>query len=155
MTIKRESFGSPFLIDRLYHIMVHILIMRISTEKIKHLCEEKGSSLQRILCDAGVSRNAYYSLARKDSILPKSILSIANQLDVEIIELLTENNRKLEKVKLLLAKVDRIKKKHKQANRDNIRHTLLLLEEKPIERLRRALIRAQGPDIRGQRSSVS
>jgi hypothetical protein len=41
----------------------------------------------------------------------------------------------------LLKKVDAICAKHKKADRDNIRHTLILLQEQPIVRLRRALMR--------------
>jgi hypothetical protein len=32
-------------------------------------------------------------------------------------------------------------------DRDNIRHTLLLLEEKPIDRLQRSLLRARKSDL--------
>jgi hypothetical protein len=50
-------------------------------------------------------------------------------------------------MKLLLNKVDDIARKYKNIDPDNIRHTLLLLQEPPIERLRRALTRGQKPYI--------
>ena len=56
--------------------------MRIAAEKLKELCVLKGMTLSRLLKNAGVSKNAYYSLARKDSLLPKSVLAIANHLGV-------------------------------------------------------------------------
>lgn len=85
------------------------------------------------------AHNAYYSLARRESILPHSIVAIAEHLNVAPGDVMTEDSPKMEKANLLLAKTDR----------DNIRHTLLLLlTEEPIDRLRRALICAQGSDIR-------
>jgi transcriptional regulator with XRE-family HTH domain len=56
--------------------------MKISSEKLKRLCRKKGLSLSRLLQEAGVSRNAYYSLARKDTVLPNSIIAIAARLGV-------------------------------------------------------------------------
>ncbi|MFH0924994.1 MAG: hypothetical protein V1872_05070 [bacterium] len=48
----------------------------------------------------------------------------------------------MNKINKLLNTLEEIMRHHKNADRDNVRHTLLLLEEKPIDRLRRALIRA-------------
>lgn len=48
----------------------------------------------------------------------------------------------------LLAKVDRICTLYPDADRDTVRHTLLLLQEPPIERLRRALRRGRLAHIR-------
>jgi lambda repressor-like predicted transcriptional regulator len=122
--------------------------MRISTESVATRCRERGVSLQSLLRGADVSRNAYYTLARHDSILPKSLTAIAKALCVSPSELLTEDSRGVEQAKLLLAKVDHVVERHRNVNRDNVRHTLLLLRKDPIDRLRRALIRAQGSDIR-------
>lgn len=122
--------------------------MRISPDKLKALCEKKQQNLKLLLHNAGVSRNAYYSLARKNSILPKSIIAIANQLDVQPSVFLEEESHIQQKAQLLLETLDRIMKRHKKADRENVRHTLLLLQEKPIDRLRRALLRAQKFDFR-------
>ena len=122
--------------------------MRISPDKLKALCEKKQQNLKLLLHNAGVSRNAYYSLARKNSILPKSIIAIANQLDVQPSVFLEEESHIQQKAQLLLETLDRIMKRHKKADRENVRHTLLLLQEKPINRLRRALLRAQKFDFR-------
>ena len=122
--------------------------MRISPDKLKDLCKKKQHNLKQLLHKAGVSRNAYYSLVRKNSVLPKSIIAIANQLDVPPSAFLEEESRIQQRAQLLLVTLDNIMKRHKKADRDNVRHTLLLLQEKPINRLRRALLRAQKFDLR-------
>ena len=116
-------------------------------ERIKSLCAERDISLQELLRRAGVSPNTYYTLARHESVLPKSILAVARCLNVSPSDLLTEDTPHIEQAKLLLSKVDSIVNRHRNIDRDNVRHTLLLLEEKPIDRLRRALIRGRRPDI--------
>ncbi|MBW2184801.1 MAG: helix-turn-helix transcriptional regulator [Deltaproteobacteria bacterium] len=122
--------------------------MRISPDKLKDLCKEKQQNLKQLLHKAGVSRNAYYSLVRKNSVLPKSIIAIANQLGVPPSFFLEEGSQIHQRAHLLLMKLDNIMNRHKKADRDNVRHTLLLLQEKPINRLRRALLRAQKFDFR-------
>ena len=122
--------------------------MRISSQTIKQLCRKKGKTLSRMLSEAGVSRNAYYSLAREDSILPGSLHSIADYLGVQPVEILTAEDHRLEAARLLRAEVDEIVGAHKGIDRDNVRHSLILLGEEPIERLRRALRRGQRADIR-------
>ena len=121
--------------------------MRISLEVIKDKCRQQKITFSELLKQAGVSRNAFYTLAREDSVLPKSIRAIAKNLNISPSEFLTEDNQEMEKMKLLLKKVDDIAKKYKKIDRDNIRHTLLLMSEPPIECLRRALTRGQKPHI--------
>ena len=121
--------------------------MRVATAQIHRLCEARGISLQQMLKQANVSRNAYYTLARHDSILPKSLTAIAASLEISPASLLTEDSPQVARAKLLLKQVDRTMKKHRRANRDNVRHTLLLLQEKPLERLRRSLTRGQSHHI--------
>lgn len=122
--------------------------MRISSDKLKALCKKKQQNLKHVLQNAGVSRNAYYSLARKNTVLPKSIIALAHQLDVKPSAFLEESAPMEQSAQQLLLTLDKIMKRHKKADRDNVRHTLLLLREKPINRLRRALIRAQKFDFR-------
>ena len=102
-----------------------------------------------VLNSAGVSRNAYYSLARKNSVLPKSIIAIADQLDVQPSAFLEEGSRVEQRAQHLLATLGKIMKHNKKADPDNVRHTLLLLQEKPVNRLRRALLRGQKFNLRG------
>ncbi len=92
---------------------------------------------------AGVSRNAFYTLARKDSILPHSLSALAASLGARASDLLEETVEPLKKYQYLMEETQRIVEKHPSVDRDNIRHTLVLLEEKPIERLRRAILRGQ------------
>jgi hypothetical protein len=47
----------------------------------------------------------------------------------------------------LNARVDMILAKHPQADPDNVRHTLILLEQPPLERLQRSLIRGRAAAI--------
>lgn len=49
---------------------------------MKELCRERNMTLKALLADAGVSRTAYYSLLRKESVLPKSVDRIARCLGV-------------------------------------------------------------------------
>ncbi|MBI4697664.1 MAG: hypothetical protein HY786_07970 [Deltaproteobacteria bacterium] len=121
--------------------------MRISLEAIKDKCRQQKITLSELLKQAEVSRNAFYTLAREDSVLPKSVRAIAKRLNISPSEFLTEDNKEMEKMKLLLKKVDDIAGRYKNIDRDNIRHTLLLMREPPLERLRRALTRGQKPYI--------
>jgi len=45
----------------------------------------------------------------------------------------------------LMESVQAVLEQHPQADPDNIRHTLILLEQPPIERLRRSLTRGRSP----------
>jgi transcriptional regulator with XRE-family HTH domain len=117
--------------------------MRLSSKKLKKICKNNKLTLSQLLKDAGVSRNAYYSLISKDSVLPKSIIAITNHLHVKPSAVLEEGPSQKDKIQRILETVENILKRHKNVDRDNVYHTLILLEEKPIDRLRRALIRAQ------------
>lgn len=113
--------------------------MKVYHEMVKQECAQRGISLQELLSAAGVSSNAYYSLARKASALPSSLSRIANTLGVPVSSLLFDEHAVLQSHMQKLALVDDIAKRHPEADRDTIRHTLTLLEEAPIDRLRRAL----------------
>jgi len=117
-------------------------------KKLGDLCSARGISLARVLGDAGVSRNAFYTLARKDSVLPRSVRAVAGRLGVKPSDFMDEEDSRVSKIRVLIGRVDRVAGKHPAIDRDNARHMFLLLEEEPVERLRRALLRAQKPDIR-------
>ncbi|MCX5754160.1 MAG: hypothetical protein NTW97_11065 [Candidatus Krumholzibacteria bacterium] len=95
-----------------------------------------------------MSRNAFYSLARKEYVVPPSLIRIAEHLDVSVSTLLEETDTPVERMKALAAESERISRLYPGVDRDNVRHTLLLLNEKPVERLRRALRRGRFVDIR-------
>jgi len=121
--------------------------MRLSGENIKKLCGARSLSLNALLKRAGVSKTAFYHLIYKDSVLPRSIDALAATLGVRSSALLEEADRKSRRALRLLEAADRIAGSDPSMDQDNVRHTLLLLEEKPIERLRRSLLRARKPDL--------
>ena len=49
--------------------------------------------------------------------------------------------------KRLSVRVEKIVAAHPTADRDNVRHTLILLEQPPLERLQRSLIRGRATAI--------
>ena len=146
-TNSREACAQGFHIDCKYQYMV-LRVMRIAEDRLKRLCKAKGITIKKLLDDSGVSKNAFYSLARKNSILPRSITAIADSLNVCPSEFLDEPASALQRRQELYAKSQAIAEQYDDVDPDNIVHTLLLLDEKPIERLRRALTRAQRFDFR-------
>ncbi len=48
----------------------------------------------------------------------------------------------------LTARVEKVLASHPDADRDNVRHTLILLEQPPLERLQRSLIRGRATALR-------
>lgn len=116
--------------------------------KVDSLCRQRNTRIGELLHEAGVSRNAFYTLARKRSVVPQSLIRIAEHLGVSVSALLDDVVTPAERIKSLLAEATRISKRQKDADRDNIRHTLILLDEQPVERLRRALRRGRPVNIR-------
>jgi transcriptional regulator with XRE-family HTH domain len=112
-------------------------------DKIESLCMQRNTNIAQMLREAGVSRNTFYTLARKDSVVPRSLIRVAESLGVSISDVLDGAVTPTERVMSIIAETDRISKRHKDVDRDNVRHTLLLLDEKPVERLRRALRRGR------------
>ena len=115
----------------------------MSIERIKTLCRERGDTLTGLLARAGVSRNAFYSLARRKSVFPRSLNAVSASLGVGPNELLTLDDRGTEEMKSLLAEADAIACRNRGVDRENVRHALLLLRKEPVDRLRRALVRAR------------
>ena len=122
--------------------------MRISLRKVEHECRQRGLNVGGLLREAAVSRNAFYSLVRKDYVVPLSLVRIAERLGVSVSTLLEETDTPVGRMKALAAEAGRISRLHPGVDRDNVRHALLLLSEKPVERLRRALRRGRFFDIR-------
>lgn len=94
-----------------------------------------------------MSRTAYYSLVRSDSVLPTSLLALADFLDVAPTRLLDDQIGPTVRARLLLRRLERILAKHPAADRDNVWHTLLLLEEPPVDRMERGLVRGRALDL--------
>ncbi len=47
----------------------------------------------------------------------------------------------------LTTRVEKVLAAHPEADRDNVRHTLILLEQPPLERLQRSLVRGRATAI--------
>jgi hypothetical protein len=133
----------------------YIHSMNLAKDKVAELCRQKGISLSALLKNAGVSRNAYYSLTRRDSILPKSIIAITDELGVPPGKILEEGATRDKLACQLADNVAMVMREHPDSDPDNVRHTLLLLQEQPLDRLRRALTRGQGAAAYRQRNQVS
>ncbi len=95
-----------------------------------------------------MSRTAYYSLARKDSVLPRSVRAIAAALGVAPSGILCEPTQPERRTRQMIRELERILAKHPRASREDVWHTLLLLEQEPIDRLQRGLLRGgRGKDL--------
>jgi DNA-binding Xre family transcriptional regulator len=117
--------------------------MRLSAKKLKKICKNKHLALTELLAESGVSRTAYYSLIRKNSLLPSSLLKLCQTLGLSPTDLLEESLSPQEAgVLLARRKTNLLLQKNPQLDPDNIFHTFLLLQEKPISRLKRALLRS-------------
>lgn len=123
--------------------------MRISSEKLRTLCRDRRIQLKDLLKEAGVSRTAYYSLTRKESVLPKSVCRVARQLGVSPSLFLVEEDDAVRRIRELQARTGEICLRHPECDRDVVFRTLLNLDSTPVERLRKALIRARKPAIQG------
>ncbi|MBM3293405.1 MAG: hypothetical protein FJY82_02650 [Candidatus Aminicenantes bacterium] len=117
--------------------------MRIDLTRFRALARKRGLSLNALLAEAGVSKTAFYHLVHKSSVLPRSLDSLAERLAVRPSAFLTEKRPDVTKVRRVLRLTDRIVAGNPDLDRDNVRLTLLLLEEEPIRRLRRSLIRGR------------
>ena len=122
--------------------------MKLSMDKVEYECRRRDLNIAEMLRGAGVSRNAFYSLARKDYVVPSSLILIAERLHISVSALLEETDTPVERMKSVIAESERISKRHPGIDRDTIRHTLLLLSEKPVERLKSALRRGRFVDLR-------
>ncbi len=117
--------------------------MNISKEKLTKICKKKGITLKDLLKKSGVSKTAYYNLLYNEKLLPKSIYFLADVLEVSPSAFLEETSPDERNILKLVKLIDEIVSDDPELDRENVRHTLLLLQEKPIERLKRGLIRGR------------
>ena len=121
--------------------------MKLSADRIRALCNRRETTLTEMLDQANVSRTAYYSLVRKESVLPGSVRAIADQLGVEPSKILIEAGPEERRAQALLRLAKKIIRNNPRASFENVWHTLMLLEEPPIERLKRSLLRGRAVDL--------
>jgi transcriptional regulator with XRE-family HTH domain len=117
--------------------------MRLDDEAIRRRCEARGVALSRVLREAGVSRTAYYSLKRRESVLPKTVLRLATVLDASASELLDESGSEQKRARRRVHVATRIAGESRGTSFENVWHTLALLDEPPSQRLNRALRRGR------------
>jgi hypothetical protein len=118
--------------------------VKLSIPAIHRYCRKQGDSLTSMLRDAGVSRTAYYSLTRRDSVLPRSVHAMARTLGVCPSDLLEEESETTQADAIALVKqANRIVSRYPGASFENVWHTLMLLREPPAERLSRSLRRGR------------
>jgi len=124
--------------------------MRLATEQIRCLAKAQGLALGALLERAGVSRTAYYSLARRPTVLPKTVHALAKMLGVIPEEILDGSASMLELVASERVREAReICENNPQSTFENVWHTLCLLDDSPVERLNRSLIRGRITSIHG------
>jgi transcriptional regulator with XRE-family HTH domain len=121
--------------------------VKLSSDLIRKLSRKRGLTLQSLLKEAGVSRTAYYSLARKSSVLPGSVTAIASALGVPPTAILEPSPPAEQEAQVRLRRVRKILRQHPGASFENVWHTLVLLDESPVERLRRSLLRGRAIDL--------
>lgn len=121
--------------------------MKLSAKRIRRLCTRQRITLTEMLEQAKVSRTAYYSLTRKESVLPGSVRAIADQLSVAPSKILIEAEAAERRAQALLRIAKKVIRKNPEASFENVWHTLMLLEEPPINRLRRSLLRGRALDL--------
>jgi transcriptional regulator with XRE-family HTH domain len=117
--------------------------MKLDEEAIRRRCAARGLPLSSVLREAGVSRTAYYSLRRRASILPKTVLRLAAALDAPASELLDESSSEEKRARRRVDTAKRIAGESSGTSFENVWHTLALLDEPPSERLNRALRRGR------------
>ncbi len=117
--------------------------MKLDHDGVVRRCEARGLALSRALREAGVSRTAYYSLKRSGSVLPTTILKLARLLDVPARDLLDDTAMEQKRARKKIEAARRIAGERQGASFENVWHTMVLLDEPPIERLNRALRRGR------------
>jgi hypothetical protein len=121
--------------------------MRIAPANLKSLCRKRRIGLHTLLEESGVSRTAYYSLTRKESVLPKSVCRIAQRLGVSPLRFLDDQPDPVKRIRELQARTDTICHRYPACDRDVVFRTLMNLDLPPLERLRKALRRGRRPPL--------
>lgn len=115
----------------------------MDSEKIGCLAKLHGCSLNALLRKAGVSKTAYYSLLARASLLPKTVTALAEALSVQPHQLLSWEPAEVAMYRARESRLRQMLKRYPRADRDNVWHTLVLLELRPLQRLEGALRRAR------------
>jgi transcriptional regulator with XRE-family HTH domain len=118
--------------------------MKLEADRVRALARERGWTVSELLGRAGVSRTAYYSLVRRPTVLPGTVHALADALEVRPAELLRDGLAEArEAARARIAEARRICAQNPDADFDNVRHTLTLLDLPPVERLNASLRRGR------------
>ena len=108
---------------------------RFNKQSLVDLAKERGMSAAAVLRRAGVSRNAYYNLINKSSLLPNSVEQIAEVLAVSPEQLIVADNSEEAKIKRKMLFVQKLLKDNPELDSGTSMTTLKLLELSPLQRL--------------------
>ena len=123
--------------------------MKLSRGKVRVLAGVRGLSVSEALRRARVSRNAFYHLTRRSSVVPHTVHALGAALGVSASALLDEEPPSREdRAAALVREARRIHARNPRSAFENIWHTLWLLELSPAERLQRSLRREHTPNHR-------
>jgi hypothetical protein len=100
--------------------------VRLELRKVRRLADERGLTLSGVLRRARVSRNAFYHLARQESVVPRSIRAVATVLGVPASAVLEEAAPPQARAKDLLSEARAIHRRYPESSFENIWHTLWL-----------------------------
>jgi transcriptional regulator with XRE-family HTH domain len=118
--------------------------MRFDADAARELARRQGLTLSEVLRRAGVSRTAFYSLARRRRVVPRTVTAVARVLGLPTARLLRETqDTTRERAEDLAREARRIHARSKGSDFTNLWHTLNLLELAPAERLARSLARGR------------
>src|SRR5262245_66628779 len=95
--------------------------------------------LSRVLREAGISRTAYYSLLRKESVLPKSVVKLAEALQASPSEILDGRYFEMRRAQRRLRLANEGVHRNPRLDFQDGWHSLVPLRLPPRAGLRRAL----------------
>ena len=121
----------------------YTLGVRLSREKIHQLCSERGLSVSELIARARVSRNAFYSLLRRPSILPDSVGALAAELGTTELDLLELDSAEETRARARLRLARKICSSDPDITFQHVWHTLTLLELTPLQRIEGSLRRGR------------
>jgi hypothetical protein len=118
--------------------------MRLSLERIRQHCSQRGLSISQLLVEAGVSRTAFYSLLRRASVVPESVSAIAATLGRTELDLLETGTPADAQARGRLRRARKICRADSSLAFENVWHTLIMIQRCPRERLEGSLRRGRG-----------
>ncbi len=107
--------------------------------QLRKLAKERGLSVCETLRRSGVSRNAYYNLLRKRSLLPKSVELLSETLGVDSEELVMSDTSQETRMARKMLFVQKLVEEDPRIDSGTALTTLKLLEMTSLERLEQSI----------------